>query len=153
MTKITKGSCNCGSVKWEAEGEMRGVVGCHCSQCRKQTGLYYAATNITNAQLTIAGEDNISWYQASPDAKRGFCKICGSALFWKPEGKDYTSILAGSIDGDSGLEIVEHIFVGDKPDWYEITDGKPVRPKGLGRTVSISQHGGETKGAENPRLL
>ena len=124
MTKITKGSCNCGGVSWEAKGEMRPITACHCSQCRKQSGLYYAATAVGNENLTIKG-DTLKWYHATADAKRGFCGNCGSALFWKRENGDVTSILAGSIDGPSGLEIAKHIFVTDKPDWYKITDGKP----------------------------
>ncbi|MEM8652091.1 MAG: GFA family protein [Pseudomonadota bacterium] len=124
MTKVTKGSCNCGEITWEATGEMREIVACHCSQCRKQTGLYYAATNVADDCLTVHGE-SLTWYQSSPEAKRGFCNICGSALFWKRYTDDFTSILVGSIDGDSGLEIDRHIFTADKPDWYDITDGKP----------------------------
>ncbi len=127
MTKSTKGSCSCGAVRWEANGEMREVVACHCKQCRKQTGHYYAATNTSNDSLTITGDDHLTWYQASESAKRGFCKHCGSALFWKPHGRDYTSILAGSIDGDSGLELKEHIFVADKGDYYDLDDGLPQR--------------------------
>jgi len=127
---ITKGSCNCGRVTWEATGVMRPIVACHCSQCRKQTGLYYAATAADDDVLTITGT-TLKWYQASPEhmpeAKRGFCTECGSALFWKNEKEDFTSILAGSIDGPTGLEITEHIFTDNMPDWYEITDGKPVR--------------------------
>lgn len=124
MTKITKGSCNCGSVTWEVQGEMRPIVACHCSQCRKQSGLYFAATAAEDKDLTINGDD-LKWYKASPDASRGFCGTCGSSLFWKHDEEDFTSILAGSIDGVSGLEIARHIYVGDKPDWYDITDGKP----------------------------
>lgn len=124
MTKITKGSCNCGAVSWEARGDMRPITACHCSQCRKQTGFYYAATAANDDVLSIRGK-SLKWYHASPEAKRGFCSECGSALFWKHQKDDFTSVLAGSIDGASGLEVAKHIFVEDKPDWYEITDGKP----------------------------
>ncbi len=130
MAKITKGSCNCGGVIWQANCEMRPIVMCHCGQCRKQTGYHYAATAADNDKLEITGA-TLKWYQASPvnmpEAKRGFCGECGSALFWKNEKEDFTSILAGSIDGESGLEIKEHIFTDDMPDWYEITDGNPIR--------------------------
>ncbi len=127
MSKITKGSCSCGAVSYEVVGEMRDVVACHCGQCRKQSGHYFAATNCANDALTVSGEDNITWYAASDDAKRGFCKTCGSALFWRPEDRDYTSILAGSIDGKTGLTLKEHIFVADKGDYYELDDGLPQR--------------------------
>lgn len=124
MTKVTKGSCNCGGVTWEAKGEMRPILACHCSQCRKQSGLYFAATAADDVNLTIHGS-SLKWYHATSEAGRGFCGECGSSLFWKHEKDDFTSILAGSIDGPSGLEIAKHIYVDDKPDWYEITDGKP----------------------------
>ncbi len=130
MTKITKGSCLCGSVTWESTGEMRPIVGCHCSQCRKQTGYFYAATAADDDALTIKG-DTLKWYRASPDnmpeAKRGFCTECGSALFWKNEKENFTSILAGSIDGETDIRFESHIFVRDKPDWYDILDGQPQR--------------------------
>ena len=127
MTSITKGSCNCGGVKWEAEGELRGILACHCGQCRKQTGSYYAATNVADDKITLTEDKTLKWFQSSPDAKRGFCGECGSALFWKHEADDFTSLLVGAIDGPTGLEIEEHIFTADLPDWYEITDGKPIR--------------------------
>ena len=127
MEKITRGSCNCGSVTWEARGELRGILACHCGQCRKQTGLYYAATNVADERLILTSDKNLKWYRSSDQAKRGFCAECGSAMFWKHEADDFTSIMVGSIDGPTGLESAEHIFVDDKPDWYEITDGKPIR--------------------------
>ncbi len=108
---------------------MRPIMACHCSQCRKQSGFYFAATAADDVNLTI-NETSLKWYKASPEAKRGFCGECGSALFWKHQKDSFTSVLAGSIDGSSGLEISEHIFVKDKPDWYEITDGKPIKNDG-----------------------
>lgn len=127
MSKITRGSCNCGGVRWEAQGKMRPVVACHCSQCRKQTGLYYAATNVPDDKLTVHGKENITVYQSSPQATRSFCKTCGSALFWKHQDDDYTSILAGTIDGDSGLKISEHIYTDSKGDFYDIPEGSGIR--------------------------
>lgn len=127
MTKLTKGSCNCGAIKWEAEGDLRSIIACHCGQCRKQTGSFYAATNVADEKLNLISGETLKWYQSSPGAKRGFCSECGSALFWKNAGDSFTSILAGSIDGPTGLEIGEHIYTKDLPDWYEITDGKPIR--------------------------
>jgi len=121
MCGVTRGSCNCGAVRWQVDGPLREIIACHCSQCRKQTGLYYAATSAADKDLTIEG-DGLQWYEASDFARRGFCSICGSALFWKRNGGDKTSILAGSIDGETDLRIAEHIFVAEKPEWYEITD-------------------------------
>ncbi len=119
------GSCLCGAVQYKVEGPLRHVTACHCSQCRKQSGHFYAATEAADKDLFIEGGDNITWYSASPDARRGFCKTCGSALFWKSEGDAATSIMAGSVDGTSETRLTEHIFVGDKGDYYEINDDLP----------------------------
>jgi hypothetical protein len=119
------GSCLCGAVRFRTKGALRGVVYCHCSQCRKQSGHFYAATNVADDNIVIDGLDNVTWYAASDFARRGFCKSCGSVLFWKPRDKDYVSVMAGSFDTPTGLHGECHIFVGDKGDYYSIDDELP----------------------------
>lgn len=121
---MTTGSCNCGGVSFSIKGPLRSVVACHCSQCRKQTGLYYAATDTDDLNLTFQKKESLKWYAASDFAKRGFCGNCGSALFWKANDSDTTSILAGSLDGDAGnIKLERHIFTADKGPFYDINDG------------------------------
>ena len=128
LTKIYTGSCLCGAVSYRAEGPISDVVACHCSQCRKQSGHYYAATNVDDVQLSVDGSENLVWYQASEPAKRGFCGICGSTMFWKHKDDAFTSVLAGSLDGPTGLKIKKHIFCANKGDYYEIADECPQTP-------------------------
>ncbi|MEL6736267.1 MAG: GFA family protein, partial [Pseudomonadota bacterium] len=54
-----------------------------------------------------------------------FCSTCGSALFWKSNGSVKTSILAGSMDGETRLALDRHIFVANKGDYYDVADGLP----------------------------
>ncbi len=130
MQEIHEGSCLCGAVRFKTRGELRELIFCHCSQCRKQTGLYYAATNVLDSNLELEGADEITWYRSSGEAQRGFCRNCGSALFWKAEGLDYTSILAGTFEEPTRLEPGYHIFCADKGDYYEIRDDLPRFAKG-----------------------
>lgn len=125
---MTKGSCLCGKVSYSVNGPLRPITACHCTQCRKQSGHFYAATAAHNDDLVIQGEDNLTWFHASSEAERGFCKTCGSALFWRHSGEDFTSILAGSLDGETGLKIAKHIFVADKGDYYDIEGDAPQTP-------------------------
>jgi hypothetical protein len=125
MTEIHRGRCLCESVTYEASGVLRGVVYCHCTQCRRQSGHYYAATNVADVNLSVNGLEHVTWFASSEEAKRGFCSKCGSALFWKHRKLDYTSINAGSFDSPSGLAGQKHIFVADKGDYYTIDDGLP----------------------------
>ncbi|MEO1380769.1 MAG: GFA family protein [Pseudomonadota bacterium] len=122
------GSCSCGAVTFLVTGPMREVVYCHCTQCRKQTGNYVGATRADDTQLHVEGADNITWYAASDEAQRGFCKICGSSLFWKRQQSDRTSIMAGTFDNPTNLKSGFHIYCADKGDYYEISDGLPQHP-------------------------
>ena len=119
------GRCLCGRVTLDIARLGRDVVYCHCSQCRRQTGHFYAATDVRDEDLVTGGEEHLTWYAASDGAKRGFCRHCGSALFWKANGSVKTSILAGCLDAPSGLKSVAHIFVADKGDYYTLEDGLP----------------------------
>lgn len=125
MENHHSGSCLCGSVRFRTKGPLRGVVYCHCTQCRRQTGHFVAATASRDADISIEGADMLAWYGASQSARRGFCRNCGSVLFWKHGELDTTSIMAGSFDKPTGLSAESHIFVGDKGDYYSIDDGLP----------------------------
>lgn len=125
MNDAHKGGCLCGAVSFQVQGPLRDVVACHCSQCRRQSGHFFAATSVAEANLAVDGADNISWYRSSDAASRGFCRVCGSILFWKPEQGDHLGILAGAFDQPSGLRLTRHIFCADKGDYYDIADGLP----------------------------
>jgi len=126
------GGCHCGAVRFSLSGPTRGVVNCHCGQCVKTHGHFAAYSNCTKADLKITGEEHITWYKASPEAGRGFCQSCGSQLFWNFETSDGISIAAGAFDQPSDLDTIGNIFVADKPDYYEITDGLPTFAQGDG---------------------
>lgn len=51
--------------------------------------------------------------------------MCGSNLFWEALGRDYISILAGSLNLPTGLVAIEHIFTAEAGDYYTIVDGLP----------------------------
>lgn len=117
------GSCLCGAVRFEVHGALRPTLACHCTQCRKQTGNYMSATSCADQELVFTRQDGLKWFRSSDVAQRGFCKECGSVLFWKQDGSDTTSIATGSIDGPSGAPLEGHIFCKDAGDYYEIAGG------------------------------
>ncbi|PCJ10099.1 MAG: aldehyde-activating protein [Rhodobacteraceae bacterium] len=118
-----KGSCLCGAVTFEFQGEIADPNGCHCHQCRKQTGHYLVSTDVDRSKLTIFGEQSLTWFQSSDKVRRGFCAVCGSTLFWDPMFQRQTAIAMGSFDTPTGVQLGLHIFVADKGDYYQITDG------------------------------
>ncbi|WP_420396988.1 GFA family protein [Nioella sp.] len=119
---MTNGSCLCGGVRFAVTGPLRPVIACHCTQCRKTSGHHVAATSAHRDQIAVTGE--VTWFQSSASARRGFCGTCGSNLFWDGEGENL-SIFAGTIDGPTGLQIAGHIFCADKGDYYDIPEDLP----------------------------
>jgi hypothetical protein len=117
------GGCQCGAVRYVVQGALRPVVACHCSQCRRMTGHFLAATAARQRNFTLVNEVGLKWYEASSEARRGFCATCGSTLFWVPNGRDYVSIAAGTLDDATGLKVVCHIHVADKGAYYDIEPG------------------------------
>ena len=120
MNGLEIGSRLCGQLHFSAPGPLRQVIACHCSQCRKTSGHFLAATSAGRDTVAIKGE--VTWYRSSPQARRGFCGICGSQMFWDGPGENI-AIFAGSLDGDTGTALVGHIFCADKGDYYQINDG------------------------------
>ena len=123
--EVTTGGCFCGSVQYEVEGVLRDVVNCHCSQCSRLNGNFGSHSKAPKANLTITNNKGLSWYKISEIARRGFCRECGSHLFWEQHHQDTIGIIAGSLDRPTGLKTIGHIFVSGKADFYEITDDIP----------------------------
>ena len=89
-------------------------------QCRQFAGYTWAATAIPREVLEISGAENLTWFQSSDHARRGFCRLCGSHLFWDEAGNQNLSIAAGSVDQEAALKLGKHIYVQDKPPYYSI---------------------------------
>lgn len=93
--------------------------------CRRQHGGFGPHSKAKKANITITKDSGLAWYQTSDIARRGFCQLCGSGLFWEPFDQDATGIIAGTLDTPTGLKSIGHIFVAEKGDFYEISDELP----------------------------
>ena len=121
------GGCLCGGVRYQTRGELRGAIACHCSQCRRSSGHYHAMTSVANSDLTLLASDTLTWFRSSEAAERGFCRVCGGNLFWRPSSEARTAITAGTLDVPTHIKLEEHIFVADKSDYYELDDDLPKK--------------------------
>lgn len=119
------GRCNCGAVTFVAAGPFRPAKACHCKTYRRQSGHFVAATQVERSGLRVSGEEAIAWYSATGKARRGFCRTCGTHLFWEPAVAGRVSIWMGCLDEPTGLRLADHIYVGEKGDYYELADGLP----------------------------
>ena len=113
------GHCLCGAIEIEIRGKLRDVVVCHCGQCRRSHGALGVYTLAPSERYKIKGDRNLAWFESSPGIRRGFCRVCGSKLFWERIGSGQLDVTMGSIDPPSGLKIVKHIHLEDAGDYYD----------------------------------
>lgn len=125
MSEIRHGRCLCGAVAFEVRGPLRPIIYCHCTMCRRSSGHYMAATACARGDLHIKSFEGLRWFQSSISARRGFCGVCGSQLFWEPADGRHVSIAAGALDMPTGLVAREHIYVAEAGDYYAILDRLP----------------------------
>jgi hypothetical protein len=123
-----RGSCLCGAVTFEVDGALPPPDACHCTKCRKHSGHYFVSTDVPRTAVTIHGADHVTWYSSSEKVRRGFCRTCGASLFFDPVDQSkhaWIAIALGAFDTPTDTKIQKHIFVADKGDYYDITDGLP----------------------------
>ena len=125
QTTRASGACLCGKVAYEVNGPLTDVIFCHCAQCRKTSGHFFAATSCKREHLNIMVDEGLRWFQSSPEAARGFCNQCGSSVFWDHKDAPSMTITPGTLDLPTGLKAKAHIFVADASDYYTIDDGLP----------------------------
>jgi hypothetical protein len=126
LRSVATGGCLCGAVRFEVRGLLMEVINCHCSKCRRFHGHVGAYTAIDRENLVLIRSKALKWYRSTqdetPNVHRGFCRECGSSLFWDPKGKPRISIAAGSLDEPTGLKTEGHVWVSQKSDYYDISD-------------------------------
>jgi hypothetical protein len=120
------GSCECGRVRYRVADEFLYAANCHCSRCRAATGSAFkpfAGIEREKLQLTdgadallVHGDDRLN------DTR---CATCGGLLFSVVRDGVYVHVAMGSLVDAPAIRPSEHIFVGSKAPWYEITDDLP----------------------------
>jgi hypothetical protein len=125
-SRLLAGKCGCGSVAYRVADAFLYAANCHCSRCRAATGSAFkpfAGIEREKLELTsgverllIVGED---------DANDTRCAACGSLLFSVVRDGAYVHVALGSLVDTPGIRPTEHIYVGSKAPWFEITDDLP----------------------------
>ena len=114
------GGCLCGAVRYEVGGPLRGILVCHCVECLRWSGAPFAATAVRRDELVLLDESSLRWIPSPASdraARRGFCAACGSSLFWDAPDAETTSIAAGSLDDQTELRVIGHVYAHQAPTW------------------------------------
>jgi hypothetical protein len=124
--RMLTGRCECRAVRYRVADAFAYAANCHCSNCRAGTGSAFKPfAGIERDRLeVIQGADTLLiWGDDKNNHTR--CGICGSLLYSVVRDGAYVHVALGSLEDPPTLRPTEHIFVGSKAPWFEITDDLP----------------------------
>ena len=119
---MIEGGCFCGAVRYKIDGALDRASACHCSRCRKAfSGASSAYAEIADGSTFrwVTGEDELTQHAFAHGWGLAFCRICGSTLCGIIDGKVH-GVTLGTVDGDPGVQIEMHTFVGSRAPWDHI---------------------------------
>lgn len=115
------GSCLCGEVHVQVAKVSNKVGACHCGMCRKWGGGPLLAVDC-GTEVTFTGEENITTFASSEWAKRGFCKQCGTHLFYHLNENNQYIMPVGLLENIDELLFDHQIFIDKKPAYYSFSN-------------------------------
>ncbi|RCK56650.1 hypothetical protein Cantr_05850 [Candida viswanathii] len=125
------GSCDCGKVKFELEGEPEASVVCYCSDCRKFSGnLGHIVAQYRSKNFKVEDPENALTEYVAKKTESGkpklvyFCSTCGCTTHTVPTAAngEIAYVRQTLVDGDfSGLLPTSSIFDAEKE---KVTAGK-----------------------------
>ena len=130
---MIEGGRFCGTARFRIKGALKGAQACHCSQCRKAfSGASSAYAEVAEGSefRWIAGESELNTYTSAHGWGIAFCRTCGSTLCGIFDGKVH-GVTLGTVDGDPGVQIEIHTYVGSKAPWDHIGGSAPQFEEGL----------------------
>ena len=126
ISRIYTGGCQCGAVRYRAEGTLADPHLCHCRMCQKAAGNYFMPlANAPRASFRITrGEP--SWFYSSEVARRGFCAACGTQVsFTASFLPGLIDITIGSLDRPEAIPPTLHYWHAEHLSWAEFADDLP----------------------------
>ena len=114
------GRCHCGAVTVTVPATAFGVVACHCGDCQKMHGNYFAMIAAPTADVRLEGEEHIRWYSSSESSRRAFCEVCGSRIAKEQLGSGRLLLSIGLFGPTTGLRVRKNVYAASKPDWYPL---------------------------------
>lgn len=120
MSDVLEGRCHCGGVSVTMPADTPGVVACHCEDCQRLHGNFFALLAADADRVRWGGELQPQWYASSDKAQRAHCPRCGSRLAKRANGSPKLLLSAGLFDRHLPRTLVRNLYGDSKPDWYEL---------------------------------
>lgn len=124
------GNCLCGVIEFTIELPSNWVAHCHCTMCQKAGGAAFVTwVGVAKNCCEIRDPDNqLQWFQSSPEAQRGFCHQCGSTLFFKSSRwPDEIHITLSNFQTPLDKTPQVHAFWDTHVNWVNFNDELPCK--------------------------
>lgn len=121
MDEHFSGRCHCGAVQLRVPRDRAfGVVACHCDDCQRLHGNFFAMLAAEREAVAIEGADALVAYASSATVRRSFCRHCGSRIAKDAQGSPRLLLSMGLFGRDTGLAIRRQVWSESHPDWYAL---------------------------------
>ncbi len=111
------GRCLCETVTFSVEEVELEHHTCHCQMCRRWSGgAGFFGTRCEG--VTFNGSDALGRYASSEWAERGFCKLCGTTLFYFLKPNQSYTMSVGAFDDQAPFVLAREICIDRKPAGY-----------------------------------
>lgn len=115
------GRCLCGHVTVSATLDSQSAGACHCSICRRWGGGPLLAVEC-GKEVSFTGSQYIQVYSSSDWAERGFCRDCGTHLFYRLKQGGFYALPVGLFDGQPDWQLEHQVFIDEKPSFYSFAE-------------------------------
>lgn len=113
------GGCQCGAVRYRASAMLDTSHICHCRMCQKAAGNFFIA-------LIGIPKDALTWtrgtpatFRSSEQVERGFCRACGTPLYYDYAGSRHLSVTTGSLDNPAGFPPRVQFGTEGRMPWFD----------------------------------
>lgn len=133
MSKGFMGGCLCGAVRYESAVAPLFSGHCHCTDCRKTSATGHATHVVVPlAALTVTGA--VRFFDRTADSgnvvSRGFCPVCGSALYsTNARSHEMAYVRASSLDDPDIIAPAASVYVSRAPRWDIVDPDLPAFPE------------------------
>ena len=135
MTGYT-GSCLCGAVRYQIDGEPMRTAQCHCDDCRRATGSAFATNVFVNSDCLTVIQGITKSFEHTADSgntmTKEFCSVCGSQIFGHSSGRPgVKTIKVGTIDEIGSIRPEVEVFTSKALPFTQHPDFTKKFDKGL----------------------
>ena len=123
-TARLSGGCQCGAVRFAAEGLKRPSI-CHCRMCQKAFAAPYGAFVVAEQVEWTRGKPK--HFQSSNAIRRGFCGECGTPLTYEPISGKYIDLAICAFDDPAVIMPEMQLAEEARIPWCDAATDLPTR--------------------------